>query len=114
MSLRGDCGVNLRVLLALEEDAFAAAIKAEVEQCFPSFAALYKVFFFWFGCLRLANDIDFVPMVIGVTFGLIFGTTDALTGDAAAPLNFLLFSIAPGESFSFFLFRADRRTGASS
>ena len=53
-------------------------------------------------------------MVFGVTFGLVFGTTDALTGDAAAPLNFLLFSIAPGESFSFFLFRADRRTGASS
>ena len=46
VSLRGDCGVNLRVLLALEEDAFAAAIKAEVEQFFPSFTALYKVFFF--------------------------------------------------------------------
>ena len=53
-------------------------------------------------------------MVLGVTFGLTFGTTDALTGDTVAPLNFLLFSIATGESFSFFLFRADRRTGASS
>ena len=49
-----------------------------------------------------------------MTFGLTFGTTDALTGDTVAPLNFLLFSIATGESFSFFLFRVDRRTGASS